>query len=233
MKKARLFKLLSILLIFSFIFFIPQIISKTVKIKKIECLSQFGNCPNELKGYFDKNIGRSYWDIKKEISKALKENALVSDFLIQFKLPNSIKIELVLKEPWASVFLNNVYYFVTEDGVIIHADTKSNLVNLNLSENGEFKFGQEIKSSYLNALKLLKKLEFTKSVKTCNIKTDELICNIDGIAVRFPVEGDIDYLTGAVRLIFSRLNEGKEGFRMEDVAEIDLRFKDPILRLLK
>jgi len=40
----------------------------------------------------------------------------------------------------------------------------------------------------------------------------------------------VDSLVGGLRLIFSRLNDGSQGIRMEDIKEIDLRFKNPVLR---
>ena len=50
------------------------------------------------------------------------------------------------------------------------------------------------------------------------------------ILVRFSLEGDIDVLAGSLRLIFSRLNDETTGIRMGDVSEIDLRFKNPVIR---
>ncbi len=49
-------------------------------------------------------------------------------------------------------------------------------------------------------------------------------------AVLFTLEGDKDALLGGLKLIMSRLNKIAQDSKIEGVTEIDLRFKNPVVR---
>lgn len=230
-KNINIFKYLSIFLIILFIISIPAVIKRLIKIDKIECNSQFGPCRN------DYQLG-DFNFVKRQIENDLSNNIKVNSYLIQYKIPSTIKIDVSLKKPkYAIKNLENiyfdrnklVYFLVDNDGVVLEISNTSDLPNL--VNNSTYQIGQKISDKDLFVLKLLEKIRIINTVTNAEIKNTALEVVIEnGILVRLPLEGDIDVLTGSLKLIFSRLNEASQGIRMEDISEIDLRFKNPVLR---
>lgn len=236
LNKINIFKYLSILLIIIFILLIPAVIKRLIKIDKIECNTQFGRCSDQIISNFQLSIPNQLTQpaslsiSKYQIQKKLQEDLQVSSYLIQYKIPSTIKIDLVLKKPRYTIKnLANVYYLIDKEGIVLKISDKSDLPNL--VNNVDYTVGQKISDKDEFTLKLLEKIRIINNVSIAEIKNGVLEILIEnGILVKFPLVGDIDVLTGSLRLIFSRLNEGTQGIRMEDVHEIDLRFKNPVLR---
>jgi len=222
-KDVNIFKVLSILLIVIFTFFIPSAIKKLVRINKIECVSQFGSCSyNFLTG--------DYGFVKRQIEDTLRNNIEVNSYLIQYKIPSTVRVDLVLKRPKYSVKNSSgVYYILDKDGVVIKVSNQSDL--LNIDHDVDHEIGDKVSNEVLFALKLISKVQVINGILVSKIENNILIIELNnGIKIMLPLEGDIDVLAGSLRLIFSRLNEGSQGIRIEDVSEIDLRFKNVILR---
>lgn len=228
-KRVNIFKYLSVFLIIIFILSIPSVVKRLIQINKIECNSQFGSC---TKNY---QLG-DYNYVKKQIENDLNNDIKVSSYLIQYKIPSTIKIDLSLKKTKHAIKnLANIYYLIDKDGVVLEISDKSDLPIL--INNVNYNAGQTISDKDKFAIKLLEKTRIINTVSSAEIKNNILEVIIEnGILVKFPVVGDIDVLVGSLRLIFSRLNEQTQGTRMKDTAtvldvkEIDLRFKNAILR---
>lgn len=228
-QKFDVFKLLSLFLILIFIFLIPTTIQKLIKIKTIECVTQYETCPDEFG--FNLYLGSDYKIAKKEIEKSLNNNIQVNNYLLQYKIPSTIKIEINIKKAkYAIKDLNNNYYLVDKEGLILNTKNESSLPLL-IRDDALYKVGENISSSDKFALDIIEKVAWFHSVNIGKVENNELkmVLN-EGKTVKFPLEGDINLLVGSLRLIFSRLNEEKEGIRMNDIQEIDLRFKNPVLR---
>lgn len=227
--KVDIFKYLSFLLIFLFIISTPLVIKKLIKINKIECFSQFGDCSLVLNSKIQLASGRDYYVTKKYLEDTLDNSIEVDNYLIQYKIPSIIKIDVTLKKPKFAIKNSENYFLVDKNGLILSKDLASNLPVLNV--NSPLNIGEYINDNYKFALKLLEKTIFLYDIQSAEIIDSELkVTKKDSIIIRFPVEGDTDFLIGSLRLIFSRLNEASQGIRMEDVHEVDLRFQSPILR---
>lgn len=227
-KKYNIFKILSIILILVFILSLPLIIQKVIKIKKIECISQFGNCDGLMANRLQTtdNLTNS----KKQIKQILDQDIQINSYLIQYKIPSTLKVEINIKKPKYAVFYNQKYFLLDNDGLILSEAGETNLPTLVVS-NFNNNIGDIISNSMLFSLRLIEKVAWLYSVKIGTLTDNELKITLkEGVLVHFPLEGDIDTLVGNLRLIFSRLNDEGEGIRMEDIREIDLRFKQPILR---
>jgi len=221
--KIRIFKILSIVLIIIFIFLIPITIQKLIKITKIECITQYGACSQQFQ------LG-DYKTVKSQIERKLRADIQVNNFLIQYKIPSTIKIEVNLKKQKFTIKNENNYYFISSEGQVLSINNESSLPYLN-KINIEYKIGDSITDQDKFALNLIEKVGFLYSILGAVSDDKELkIIIADKITVRFPLEGDVDVLVGNFRLIFSRLNDESEGIRMSDISEIDLRFVNPILR---
>lgn len=228
-QKFDVFKLLSLFLILIFILLIPIIIQKLIKIKTIECVTQYETCPDEFG--FNLYLGSDYKIAKREIEKSLNNNIQVNNYLLQYKIPSTIKIEINIKKPkYAIKDSNNNYYLVGSHGLVLNIKNESSLPLL-IRDDAQYKISDNISATDRFALDLTEKVAWLYSTDSGRVEGKELkIVLNEGKIVRFPLEGDSDFLVGSLRLIFSRLNEEKEGIRMNDIQEIDLRFKNPVLR---
>lgn len=222
-KNVNNYKYLSIFLIILFILSIPAVVKRLIKIDKIECKSQFGLCANSYQ------LG-DYNFVKTQIENDLNNDVQVDSYLIQYKIPSTIKIDLVSKRTkFVIKNLSNQYYYVDKDGLVLDILDTSELSFL--INNSNYSIGQKISERDNFALNLIEKLSIINTIYSSEIVNQFLETKIEnGILVKFPLEGDMDVLIGSLRLIFSRLNENENGIRMEDVREIDLRFKNPIIR---
>lgn len=227
-QKINIFKALSILLIIIFVILIPTIIKKLIKIEKIECESQYGKCDEVIANSLQ--LTGNYRDTKKIIEQRLEKDILVNSYLIQYQIPNKLKIDINLKKPRYAIFNSSKYFLIDKDGLIIEESSETNLPTLN-KENVNLVVGEKIKEKDKFALSIINGLTYLYSINSGNIINDELkVTSNEGIIIRFPLEGDKDVLLGSLRLIFSRLNDETKGIRIEDTKEIDLRFKNPVLR---
>ena len=209
--------------------FTPYVILKLIKINKIECFSQYGDCGGVLDSKL--SVVGSYKDTKENIEQILKHNIKVKSYVMQYKIPGTLKIEIDLKKPkFAIKNKDSKYYLIDEDKLILEISSESNLPCL-VSNDFNQNIGDKVGDVEIFALEIIEKVAWLYSVKTGVIENNELkIILKEGVVVHFPLEGDIDTLVGSLRLIFSRLNDEGEGIRMEDIKEIDLRFNNAVLR---
>lgn len=221
----NIFKTLSIVLIILFIIASPNIIKRLIKITKIECSTQFGDCKRE------NQIG-NYNVIKKQLEKELSQDIQVNSYLIQYKIPSTIKVEINIKSSKNAVYSisSAKFYLISEDGIVLSIADNSNLPTIKV-ENSELEVGKVIGEKQKFAIEILNHMSFLYSINEGRIEKNNLkFVTNDGINVIFPSEGDVNLLIGSARLIFSRLNDETEGIRMNEIREIDLRYKNPVLR---
>lgn len=231
-KKApiNLYKLLSILLIFIFIILTPAFIKKLIIINKIICVSQVGDCPPEILSGIEGFGLRNYKDLKKQSDKILTESHMVDTYLIQYQIPSTMKIDMVIKNPTVALKTGDKLFLTDSEGLILEATTKTGLPILN-TQGLDLTPGNRLSEEAgfaANVTRSISSLYAIESAYFDNTKYE--IKLVGGPVIKFPLSGDHDVAVGAVRLIYSRLNEGKEGFRMEDVSEIDLRYDNPVVR---
>ena len=222
----NIFKLLSLILILVFIYLIPTVIKKLIIIKSIDCHSQIGDCPEELTNYFSYLLKSDYKYAKSQIEKFLDNNFTVKDYLVQYQIPSTVRIDLVVKTPKFAIKSGNYFYLIADDSI---ADTSS-LPSLILS-GAQFKPGEYLDKENVFALEILNKVSVLFEVVEAKKQKEGLTITLKNtLIIYFPLRGDADALIGALRLIYSRLNEENKGIRMENIREIDLRYKNPVLR---
>jgi hypothetical protein len=232
----NLFKFLSVVLFVLILFLTPYLLKTTIKIQKIECSSQFGNCPEDLTQFLNSFTDYNFYVVKKNISKYLDDNFLVENYLLQYKIPNSLKIDLNIKKPKYSFFVPSLskYFFVTSDGIVVEIKDNTNLPNLNVFSdkgNREYTFGEKIDSDMLFAFDILNNLNYLYSIKEINFEDTKLVAKTnENITLVIPKLGEVDLIVGSIRIIFSRLNDESQGIKMSEVKEIDLRYKNPFIR---
>lgn len=207
---------------------------RAVTIKKVTCASQFGPCNSQIQSQLDLLSNGKLAVVRSEIQKTLAQNVLVKEYFIQFRFPNEIKVDLLEAKPkYALKDKNNNILLVDERGIAITQSSLSSLPTVEL--DGELpEVGEEIDKKLLFASELIYDMNSLYGIDKGAIIADSLeLEDAKGLIIRFPLEGDRQVLVGSLVLIISRLNTPDEITRIEgitDVKEIDLRYKNPVLR---
>lgn len=196
---------------------------------KIICKSQFGGCPSEIQSITGKSSNKSIFAAKREIKKNLSGNYLVSDYSFQFKLPDILLVNLIVKKPFAAIVDNTSKnaYLVGADGKILSVSGGTTLPAV-FTDNINKKPGDNIEGGQLFALKIVSGVFEMYQVRSGILQNNTLLVELPaGTRVIFPLEGDTDILLGSLRLIYSRIQSADYAGKYK---EIDLRFKNPVLR---
>jgi len=179
---------------------------------KTECNPKNDSCPQVP--------NESLYKAKRDSGKILNQNPKVLDYSLQFKLPNTLLINLITKKPYFAIIDTdtNTTLLLDEKGVFLSQTDKTTLPTII----------QKGKSPNLFALKIVAGVKSMYSVSSGEIKNESLVVDMqDGLRVVFPLEGDADVLLGSLRLIYSRVSTGD---LVGKYSQVDLRFHNPILR---
>ena len=187
-------------------------------------------CPKEVERRLSAYNGKSLYSAKRGIKKELKSDFLVSTYLVQFKLPAVLKVDMVIKKAVYAVKSaeNGSIGLVDAAGTVLEHTDQANLPTV-VAAGSLPNPGSRVDDKIYLALKLTGGVY--KMYKTGNavIEGDTLTVELPGpIRVIFPLTGkDSDFLLGSLRLIYTNIKNGEYGNRF---SEIDLRYKNPVLR---
>jgi len=198
-----LFLFLGLAAITALIFFLPRLI----RINKISCKSQYGECSLDLTERFAKLQGKSLFDARGAIGEELSGERTISDFMIQFKLPSNLVVNVLEKKPKYALKAGDTYALVDKEGLVI-------------------KIEKETPLPYIELAGVL------PNVGGGRLENQSLVVELpQGLKVIFPLEGEKEVLLGALRVILDRLNESDKDSRIgKEITEVDLRFQNPVLK---
>lgn len=211
--------LVAVMLIFGWPFFLKI---------GIKCQSQFGECPSEVLRDLQNYKNKSLYSAKAGISKSLKKNYLVSSYILQFKLPNVVLVQVVVKKP---VFaLQNkaagMVALTDIDGKVLSTNKQTTLPVIDIDHELP-KPGDYVGDNNLFALKLISGVNEMYQISLGQLINDTLVVDLTGpIRVIFPLEGETEVLLGALKLIYTKTQGDLAG----KFTQIDLRYKNPVLR---
>jgi hypothetical protein len=219
-------KKLSYLLIVVFVVFL-FLVPLFIKVK-IECKSQFGECPAEVNSKLITLNSKRLFFADRAARKDLKENFLISDFSIQFKLPNIMLINVIAKKPYFA--LKDASFgeieLIDQKGTVLALADSSGLPTVITSEPLG-KVGESVNTRDLFALNLISGVNEMYQIGYGTITNDALVVDIPpGVRVIFPLEGDSEVLLGSLRLIYAKVTTSYLGI----YSQIDMRYKNPVLR---
>jgi len=208
-------------------FFVP----KFIQINEVVCVSQFGPCV--LADKLSPLAGKSLDEVKREVTSVLVSEDSIADFSMQFKIPGTLEVAVIEKTPkFALRDLNSGFFaLVDKEGKVLKIVEESSLPSVTV--DGELPdVGEKVKEEYFFALDLLYNVFASYAAVAGRIEDSSLVVNLpDGYKVVFPLAGDRDVLLGALRLLIGRLNEGGKDSKINGgISEIDLRFKNPVLK---
>lgn len=201
---------------------------RLIKIHEIECLTQFGKCEETLQAKFSRDLGQSLYASQKNFHNAIKSEIVITDSRSQFIFPNKLKIYLVLKTPKFAIEVNqNAYALVGEEGFVISILPATDFPFLR-GNFPNYSVNQKVEDGTLFALKILENLNYLYKLKLGQLTDSSLHIELeDGTRVIFPLEGNIKALVGSLRLL---LDQKDELYQKLVYREIDLRYKNPIIR---
>ncbi len=204
--------------------------SRLIKINRISCSSQFGECnlniTDELGGI---KLG-SLKDSKEKINITLGKNKRVKEFVINYTPPKTLQVKVLERKPQVAILRKNAsdYILVDREGVVLEEDSSTLLPIIIISEVGHST------EELTFAANLQYELFTNFNVNSSIMKKDHLLVNKDNVNFLLPLEGDLDVVLGSYNLILSWLKSEKEESRIEKVdaaREVDLRYKNPVMRI--
>lgn len=224
----------SVILAVSIILLAVYLSGSLVKVKKISCFTQNDDiCPREIIEAIAKVKPDNYRSKIIGIREILNQSPYVNDYLIQYQIFDSMKIHLNIT---SAIFAiedksENKFFMIDSDGIVIDEKGATNLPFLTIDQL-KLRKGDRVDDTIKFAGSIIKKINNLYSVKNGIFSKDfdYVEFRINGKRVFMPTRGDIDYLVGGLQIIFSRLNDNELATKMNNISEIDLRFKNPVLR---
>jgi cell division septal protein FtsQ len=215
-------------LLFILIMLVAALPSRLMKVV-IVCESQYGACPGNVKENLEKSSGKSLAAARGESKKILKKDPLIEDFSMQYKLPNILKINILAKKPVFALrdSVSGRILLVERSGGVLLETSSSSLPTVfadNLTEN----VGDTTSPEKLLSMHLVEGVNSMYGKNSGMLLPDGLVVELpDQVKVIFPLNGDRDILLGTLRTVYSKLASGEQSGKF---SEIDLRFKNPVLR---
>ena len=224
-----IFILVPVFLVFAVIYLIPRLI----KVKKIDCKSQFGPCSQTFLEKALSYEGKALKEAKAGLSGYFKSSPFIKEYSFTYKLPDRLVVNII--EAKARYALGNktasVYCPIDKDGVCLRIETTTNLPLVEIEGNPP-NVGDKIDSGQLFALELIYSLFSNHGVKEGKIVEGRFEVEVEGYTVVFSLQGDKAVLLGSLELILSRLKSESKDSKIDytTVSKIDLRFKNPVLQ---
>lgn len=210
------------------------VLPKIIKIEEFDCSTQYGACDEWISKEFEILKGKNYSQTKKYTLLIIKNFIFVDDYLVQYKFPNGIKVNLSISKPvYCLKKVNeNIYDYINSTGMVVRVDKECSLPVVE-TENYFPNMGEEIKEDILNALTTVSLMNLSFGVSNGKILNNYLQINMpQGYNVLFPLDRDSQVLVGSLKLIISRLNENASDTKIDSgiISVIDLRYTNPVLR---
>jgi len=220
------------LILFAALFFLLNFIYK-LKINKIECISQYGPCNNEIETSLETLKGSRLVGIRSKARKILEGNFLVESFAVQYKIPDVLEIRTSERKPAFSVVFSgsDLMALVDDDGYVLSFQDTTSLPVL-VVNGRQYSKGEKVDGEILFSSKIMRGMHAYYEVEGIEIRDNSLYTHLtNGLKVIFPLEGDEEVLLGSFVAVFSKLNSQQDDFRIEKkIREVDLRFDNPVLR---
>lgn len=211
------------------------VLPRYLKINTVNCRSQYGHCGNTVSEDLNSVKKESLFKTKRNIIRTLKAEFLVKDFQVYFKIPGTLDVDVIEKKPKYVIVStqDNKKVLVDKDGFVLAGTDREDLPGITTTSSLPGK-GAAVSRQELFAMNVMYDIYSLYQVKTGKIENDSLVIELpDDLRVIFPVDGDRQELVGEFMLLYNEI-ERKHGQNTPDtekkISEIDLRFKNPILR---
>jgi len=210
-----------------------------IKIKKVECFNQFNVCNPTIVVEAARVNGKNIFLARKELDKIIKNNYLVKSYLIAYKLPTALTINLIERSPKIALYPSetNKFLLADEEGKIINMVDNSNLQKISVDRKLP-NLGENIDREILFGILLTLDAANIDKIVEAKIEKNSLVISYkEGPKVTFPLDGDRKTLIGGLNLILSQLNTSSNATTIENEdlgnLKIDMRYRNPVLQYIK
>jgi hypothetical protein len=211
------------------------LLPRSVKVEKLRCVNQYGRCNEDLIVKLDNIAGNNLYDARKEIKSLLTNDSTITNFSMQYKLPNILLVNVIDKDPKYAI--SNIdkksLALVDSRGEVVGFTETKTLPSLEIDSILP-NVGDIISEETHFALKLVYSVRLSSKLTEAKIEKGDLYIVLkNGVKLIFPTGGDVEVLMGSANLILSRLNViGKDTKidEKEKISVIDLRFDNPVVR---
>ena len=232
---GKVIKKIIIGFVFAFLIFPIVIVAwKQLLVKNIYCFESNIACREGFGDNFRAYLNNSPTESISGIKKLLRQNDLLKSYKVSYVFPSTVKVNVEFKSPVIAVKGDSNWFALLDiDGTVLELTESTNIKKLEV-KGGLPNIGEKVpKNIYFGCL-LYEKISKILEIESFKIEDDRinLILKNTGILYIFPLDGDSDYLTGAINLIVSRLNNPDKETTIEksEIKEIDFRFKNPVIR---
>lgn len=231
----KIIRVIVVFIIFAVLISPFFVLPKVIKIRKVTCTSQFGPCNPEIQAKIDSLGGKNLAETDDKLESILSENILVEEYFTQFRFPDEISVDILETKPMFALrkLREERVSLIDKKGHVIAVSDSTNLPMVE-TEGEPPMLGDKVEASTLFALNLIYDMFSSYGVQSGTIVNSSFEIDLNGgPKVLFPLAGDREVLRGSLTLIISRLNSEDEISRIEEinkVNEIDLRYKNPIIR---
>jgi len=204
--------------------------SRLIQIKGISCESQYGPCSPDITKALEGVTLSNLQESRKNLEAVLQKNKKIKKYVINYTFPKTLKAQILERKPQVAVLRKNAtnYILVDKEGIILEESENTPLPIITIAEVGH------TSDELTFAANLQYELFTNFNVNSSIMNEDHLFITKDGIDFLFPLKGDLDEILGSYNLILSWLKSEKEESRIEQarsVTEIDLRYKNPVMRI--
>lgn len=231
MKYRTIITLLIITLcLYSPFFILPRII----KIDSIRCSTQFGQCGDAFEDLYLEEDKVNLLVAREMLEGKIKADFRIDKSSVRYSFPSTLDVSIVMREPRFGLKRDDSsgVGLVDREGMVILFEDKTALPTLNVDDVPNV--GEHIPDKYIFALSVVDRFFRYYDVKSADYSDHKLTMYLNNYPrLIFPETGDAELLTGSASFILSRLKQQPEDFRIESteqIQEIDLRFKNPVLR---
>lgn len=223
-KAVIIFVVLFLLLLFSSI--------TQIRIKKIHCRNQYDTCSSQLSSFVKVLEGEKLLEVQRSLGAGLRQDFQIDDYLIQYKFPNELEVDLIEKKAVYALHFSGQenMSFVDDSGVVLSFQKETSLpivTNGGIPKN----IGETVSDEELFALRLMRDIFLLYQIRVGEIKDGAFfVKTADKKNVIFPLKGDREVLISSINLILSRWKDLGPDFDLSSVTEIDLRFRNPVIR---
>ncbi|MFC1600677.1 hypothetical protein ACFL25_01205 [Patescibacteria group bacterium] len=231
MRKIRVLILVIIAVCFVLLTFY---LFQNTKFKEISCKSQFGECSLAIKEKLKNIEDCTYFECRKNIDNVLSNAIIVDRYSYQIKFPLTFVVSLIVKKPKYSINKDSggLIAQVDSTGLVMNYQETTSLPGVSINSSLP-KLGETVSKEILFASELVYGISKIQKVNLAQIESNFLNVDLeDGKKVLLPLTGDRDFILGALTLILNELKKDNISSKIEKerIKEIDLRFKNPILK---
>lgn len=205
------------------------------RVKEIECKSQFNRCSSDLVQKIDSVDRASIFETGRNVNNILSGEVSLRRFSIQLKLNGKIQVYIEERVPVYCLKSGNFIYYADAEGIVIK-NVEGNDTECILKEDVKYNLGEMISDSDRNMFLLFHKLKIISEKRNPRFENGNLTVEYKGkVKLIFPIDGDYDLSAGKAYYIVSQFDNIKEYIisnGKSDISEIDLRFKNPVIKVI-